>query len=109
LTDLQVQDPAPETAAESSPPSEVDLTRELESPGAATSDTDPLAALAPVVTIEELSAYLRLNHKTVRDAIARGEIPGVRRIGGAIRIHRDTVLGWLSSGQGRVAGSRRTR
>jgi excisionase family DNA binding protein len=63
----------------------------------------------PVLTIDELAAYLRVNHKTVRDAIARGDIPGVRRIGGAIRIHRDTVLTWLSSGQGRVSGSRRSR
>jgi excisionase family DNA binding protein len=107
LTDLQVRDPAPDTATESSPPSEADLPRELESTDAATPDTDPLAALAPVVTIEELSAYLRLNHKTVRDAIARGDIPGVRRIGGAIRIHRDTVLGWLSSGKGSASSSSR--
>ena len=107
MTDLLVHDPANETAAESSPPPEADLSRELESPDAAAPNTDPLAALAPVVTIEELSAYLRLNHKTVRDAIARGDIPGVRRIGGAIRIHRDTVLGWLSSGKGNASSSSR--
>lgn len=95
LTDLQIQDSARETA--------------VESPDAAAAPVDPLAPLAPVVTIEELSAYLRLNHKTVRDAIARGDIPGVRRIGGTIRIHRDTVLTWLSSGQGRVSHSRRLR
>jgi hypothetical protein len=33
----------------------------------------------------------------------------VRRFGGAVRIHRDTVVGWLASGQGRVVGSWRTR
>ena len=77
------------------------------SPLESTVPTSELAPLPAVLTIEELSAYLRLNHKTIRDAIARGEIPGVRRIGGAIRIHRDTVLGWLSAGQGRVAGSSR--
>jgi len=71
---------------------------------------DPQSVMPPpVLTIDELAAYLRVNHKTVRDAIARGDIPGVRRIGGAIRIHRDTVLTWLSSGQGRVSGSRRSR
>jgi excisionase family DNA binding protein len=63
----------------------------------------------PILTIEELATYLRLNHKTIRDAIGRGDIPGVRRFGGAVRIHRDTVVSWLASGQGRVVGSRRTR
>src|SRR5260221_14746925 len=42
---------------------------------------------------EELARLLRVNRKTVYDAIARGEIPGVRRIGGTLRIHRETVLG----------------
>jgi excisionase family DNA binding protein len=62
-----------------------------------------------VLTIEELAGFLRVNHKTVRDAIARGEIPGVRRIGGTFRIYRDAVISWLSTGQGRVSHSRRSR
>ena len=109
MTEPLVQVPVREAARESSPRSETDVTRDIESPDLATSDTARFDLLAPILTIEELSAYLRLNHKTVRDAIARGDIPGVRRIGGAIRIHRDTVLGWLSSGQGRVSHSRRFR
>jgi excisionase family DNA binding protein len=62
-----------------------------------------------VLTVEELASFLRVNHKTVREAIAKGEIPGVRRIGGTIRIYREAVIGWMASGQGRVSGSRRTR
>jgi excisionase family DNA binding protein len=64
---------------------------------------------AAVLTVEELAAFLRVNHKTVRDAITRGEIPGVRRIGGVIRIYRQAVVSWLLSGQGRGSCSRRFR
>jgi excisionase family DNA binding protein len=78
-------------------------------PGSPAPAVLPSPEPAPILTIEELAAYLRLNHKTIRDAIGRGDIPGVRRIGGAVRIHRDTVVGWLASGQGRVVNSRRTR
>jgi excisionase family DNA binding protein len=62
-----------------------------------------------VITIEELAGLLRVNHKTVREAIARGEIPGVRRIGVAVRIYRAAVIDWLAKGQGRASGSRRIR
>jgi excisionase family DNA binding protein len=70
-------------------------------PGPATSPS--------ILTVRELADFLRVNHKTVREAIARGEIPGVQRIGGTIRIFRDAVLKWLASGQGRVSRSRRIR
>jgi excisionase family DNA binding protein len=69
----------------------------------------PEAATHPVLTVDELAELLRCNRKTVYAAIARGEIPGVRRLGGAIRIHRDTVLTWLGHGQVRAPGSRSSR
>jgi excisionase family DNA binding protein len=107
--DVPLQLPTLETASEPFAPSEAALTTDPGVPDLTASDTAPVDALAPIATIEELSAYLRLNHKTVREAIARGDIPGVRRIGGAVRIHRDTVLAWLAAGQGRVSHSRRSR
>ncbi len=55
-----------------------------------------------VLTVDELAELLRLERKTVYACISRGEIPGVRRLGGAIRVHRDAVLGWLAEGQGRT-------
>jgi excisionase family DNA binding protein len=58
-----------------------------------------------VLNVEELAALLRVNRKTVYDALARGEIPGARRIGATYRILRDAVLEWLASGQDRVARS----
>jgi excisionase family DNA binding protein len=62
-----------------------------------------------VLTVDELAALLRVNRKTVYDALSRAEIPGARRVGGRYRIHRDAVLEWLASGQDRVPRSRRNR
>lgn len=62
-----------------------------------------------VVTVEELAALLRVNRKTVYDALSRGEIPGARRVGTTYRILRAAVIDWLSSGQGRASHSKRQR
>ena len=67
-------------------------------------DAEPLALF---LTVDELADVLRLNRKTVYDALSRGDIPGARRIGGTYRISRDAVLAWFTSGQGRVRRSRR--
>ena len=61
--------------------------------------------LPPILTVDELADFLRLNRKTVYEAVSRGEIPGVRRIGHTFRISRDAVLQWLRSQGG--FGSRR--
>jgi excisionase family DNA binding protein len=50
------------------------------------------------LTVDELAKILRVNRNTLYAAIARGEIPGVHHIGGAIRIHRDTVMEWSRRG-----------
>ena len=60
---------------------------------------------SPIMTVDELAALLRVNRKTAYDAIARGEIPGVRRVGRTFRVSREAVLGWLR--EGRVSRSRR--
>jgi excisionase family DNA binding protein len=49
-----------------------------------------------VLTVPELAAMLRLKPKSVYDLIARGEIPGIQRIGRAVRAHRPTVVAWLA-------------
>lgn len=59
--------------------------------------------LPEILTVEEIAKLLRLNRKTVYEMVQRGEIPGVRLCGRAIRAHRDTVLRWLADGQGRSA------
>ena len=65
----------------------------VESEGAAVEASEQLA---PVLTVDEVAALLRVNRKTVYDAIKRGQIPGVRRIGGTIRVSRDALLRWLA-------------
>lgn len=64
------------------------------------------AAGSTVLTVDELAALLRVNRKTVYDALSRGEIPGARRIGGRYRILREAVIAWLGSGQVRVSRKR---
>ena len=61
------------------------------------------------LTVEELADLVRVNRKTIYDALARGDIPGARRVGGTYRILRDAVLSWFASGQGCVSRSRRYR
>lgn len=51
-----------------------------------------------VLTVDEAAGLLRLNRKSVYEAIRRGELPGVRRVGAALRIHRETLVRWLASG-----------
>ncbi|RJO73130.1 MAG: DNA-binding protein [Myxococcales bacterium] len=48
-----------------------------------------------ILTVQELADLLRVNVKTVYEAIARKEIPGCRRVGRTIRIVRQAVLDWL--------------
>ena len=51
-----------------------------------------------VLTVPELAALLRLKPKSVYALLSRepDAIPGVRKVGGAWRAHRATVLAWLS-------------
>ncbi len=80
-------------------------------PGAIDQPDPPPAPEPPpaVITVEELAVLLRVNRKTVYEALARGDIPGAKRIGVTYRIHRDAVLTWLASSQDRAARSRRNR
>ncbi len=55
-------------------------------------------SLSPVLTVNELAKFLRLNRKTIYEAINRGEISGVRRFGRIIRIDRDAAIAWLKAG-----------
>jgi excisionase family DNA binding protein len=67
--------------------------------------------LPPVLSIDEAAELLRVNRKTLYEAVRRGHIPGARRIGRIIRVDRETLLAWLrcqepvikSTAQGRAA------
>ena len=74
-----------------------------------TADANARSAVPAVLTVDELATLLRVDRKSAYAAISRGEIPGARRIGRAIRISRDAVLAWLGEAQGRVPRSKRIR
>ena len=60
-------------------------------PGGAAQET---YELAPVLSVGEVASFLRLNRKTVYDAVAAKEMPG-RRIRNRVVIPRDALLEWL--------------
>jgi excisionase family DNA binding protein len=84
----------------------VDADDALDGPAERDFSTDQL--LPSVLTVDEVAALLRVNRKTVYELIGRGEIPGARRLGRALRFSRDAVLDWLRQGCG-SRSSRRSR
>jgi excisionase family DNA binding protein len=67
-----------------------------------TPNTDAAAAeepAPPTITVDEAAEMLDVNRNTLYDAIDRGEIGGVRRIGRLIRIHRESFMEWLRKGE----------
>ncbi len=53
------------------------------------------AGEATVLTVDEAARLLRVNRKTLYDAVREGRVPGVIRLGRSIRIGRTALLGWL--------------
>jgi predicted DNA-binding transcriptional regulator AlpA len=60
----------------------------------AANDTAP----PEVLTVPELATLLRLKTKSVYALLSRDPhaVPGCRKVGGAWRAHRATVLAWLA-------------
>lgn len=52
---------------------------------------------ADLMTVEELATRLGVCRQTAYASVREGEVPGVKRIGRLIRIHRPTVERWLAS------------
>ena len=61
-------------------------------------DAAPAVPPAPpeVLLVDELATLLRMHPKTVYVALGKGHIPGATKVEGAWRIHRPTVIAWLS-------------
>ena len=51
--------------------------------------------LSMLITDNELAKLLRLNRDTAYKAVAERQVPGVRRIGRFIRIHRQSLMAWI--------------
>ena len=69
----------------------------------------PLAAgtVPEFLTVEEAAEFLRVIRKTLYEAIRLEQVPGVLRVGKALRIRRAALLEW-TAGKGRdsALGSR---
>jgi excisionase family DNA binding protein len=62
-----------------------------------------------VLTVQELAKLLRVHEKTVYQHLTDGKIPGVVKVGRAVRFNREAVLAWIASGDQRARASGRTR
>lgn len=60
------------------------------------------------MTVAESATLLRVNEKTIYNAVNRGDLPH-QRVGRNIRLSRAALVAWLSQGQGRVPRSKGTK
>ena len=60
-----------------------------------------------VLTIDEAARLLRVNRKTLYDAVKADQVPGVVRLGRAIRIGRAALLSWVQGNGGPALGDDR--
>jgi excisionase family DNA binding protein len=67
------------------------------------------AAEPEVIAAKACAALLQVNIKTLYSMVARGESPGARWLGRALRFHRPTVIAWMAEGQGRAPRKRSAR
>ena len=97
-------------AAAGPSPSAIDkAARSRSAPPAAARDAHDVPNVSPtmplLMTVEEVAALLRIKPKTAYSMIASRQVPGGRRVGGVVRVHRDTLIASFqaagASGKGR--------
>jgi excisionase family DNA binding protein len=72
------------------------------SDGASGSSTPGRERGAPLLlTVPELAEVLRVGRRAAYEAVARGDVPGVIRVGRALRISRAAVEAWIGAEQRR--------
>lgn len=59
--------------------------------------TGDWSALPLLLTSDEVAALLRTTRTALWASVARGQIPGVRRVGRRMLFNRDELVAWLSS------------
>ncbi len=52
--------------------------------------------LPTLLTVDEVAAVLRTSKKAVYALVARGQLPGVVRVGRRVLVSQTALLGWLS-------------
>jgi excisionase family DNA binding protein len=69
-------------------------------------DASPTQAELPAfLTVDEAAILLRVNRKTLYESLRLGQVPGVMRVGNALRIRRAALLE-SSPGKGRDTAPR---
>jgi excisionase family DNA binding protein len=63
--------------------------------------------LHTLLTVDEAAAFLRVNRKTLYEAVQLGHVPGIVRFGRAIRLSKDALLQWLRTGPSPLTRPRR--
>ncbi|WP_346728510.1 helix-turn-helix domain-containing protein [Corallococcus exiguus] len=59
-----------------------------------------------MLTVEEAAAFLRVNRKTLYEAVRLGSVPGVVRLGRTIRINKSALIGWVQGNGGPALGEK---
>jgi excisionase family DNA binding protein len=69
----------------------------MHSPKDSTAEAEdrPVAAQHSVMTADSVSRMLRVNRKTIYEMVRTNSIPGVVRMGRALRFSRHALLRWL--------------
>jgi excisionase family DNA binding protein len=49
-----------------------------------------------LLRLPEVAELIACSRSKTYELAARGDLPGVVRIGGSVRVHRPTLLGWLA-------------
>ena len=50
---------------------------------------------SPVMTVDDVAAWLRVSRAAIYKMVERGQLPGVRRLGRKVYFHRASLLDWL--------------
>ncbi len=70
-------------------------------------ETGTPAPLPEVLTVEEAAAFLRVNRKTLYEAVRLGSVPGIIRLGRVIRISKAALISWIQGNGGPALGEKR--
>ena len=68
--------------------------------------SEPDQPLPEVMHVRQAAIWLGIPESTLYQKAAKGEIPGARRIGKHLLIHRPTVVAWFASGNTRLTPKR---
>lgn len=63
------------------------------------------AGESPLMTADELAAWLHCSRRAVYDRVYRGQLPGMVRVGRRLYFMRESVLGFLREGAARGRAS----